>query len=150
MFSTIRFVLLLVLSTAFFIFGCSEDSENNPVSGGDMTSNIRVIHTSYNAPAVDIKVNGTTAIPDLGYGASSGYAGLNAGSYNITVTPAGESAPIVIDADVVLEENKEYTVIAAGDLNNIEAVIVEPCESNSKPNMPNRGALRPATTTCWP
>jgi hypothetical protein len=88
-------------------------------------TNVRVLHTSYDAPAVDIQVDGTTAISSLAYGQSSGYATLNSGSANITVTPAGATSPVVIDADLVLEENKEYTVIATGPLSEITAVVAE-------------------------
>jgi hypothetical protein len=107
-----------------FVVGCSDD-ESSPMVSAAGTGNIRVIHTSYDAPNVDIQVNGTVAISNLAYGESSGYATLDARSTNIMVTPTGAAAPIVIDANVVLERNKEYTAIAAGALASITPVVVE-------------------------
>lgn len=120
----------LFFSTLFFaamsltLVGCSEDSDSG-VSGTNGNSNIRVIHTSYDAPAVDVSVNGTVAISDLAYGESSGYAQLPSTSTNIKVTPSGAATPVVIDATVVPESGKEYTVIAAGPLASIAPVLVE-------------------------
>ena len=91
----------------------------------DMKANIRVIHASFDAPPVDVKVDGTTAISNLSYGISSGYAELDAGSKNIKVTPAGSATPVVIDANLVLEQDKKYTVIASGPLTSITPVVVE-------------------------
>ena len=115
---------LILLSLGFFVVGCSED-ESTPMESTAGTGNIRVIHTSYDAPNVDIQVNGSVAISDLAYGESSGYATLDARSTNIMVTPTGAAEPVVIDAEVVLERNKEYTAIAAGALASITPVVVE-------------------------
>jgi hypothetical protein len=41
------------------------------------------------------------------------------------VTPAGANSPVVIDADLTIESNKEYTVIAADQLASIAPVVVE-------------------------
>jgi hypothetical protein len=125
MFSRTKIFSLFILSLGLIIMGCNEDDDTNVMGSTPGTSNARVLHTSYDAPAVDVKVDGTTAISDLAYGQSSGYASLSAGSANVTVTPAGADAPIVIDADLVLEENKEYTVIATGPLASITAVVTE-------------------------
>jgi hypothetical protein len=124
MLSRSKFFSLILLSLGLIVVGCSDD-ESTPMTPATGTSNIRVIHTSYDAPNVDVKVNSAVAISDLAYGKSSGYATLDARSTNITVTPAGADAPVVIDADVVLEENKEYTAIAAGALASITPVVVE-------------------------
>jgi hypothetical protein len=121
-----KLFLSTVLLTVFslFLISCEDDSDDG-MSSSAGSANVRVIHTSYDAPAVDIRVNGSTAISDLAYGMSSGYAELSAGSANIQVTPAGAASPVVIAADVTLEANKEYTIFAAGPLSSIEPVIVE-------------------------
>jgi hypothetical protein len=124
MLSKSKFFLLALLSLGLVVIGCDDDDEN-PMQPAPGTSNIRVIHTSYDAPNVDAKVDGAVAISDLGYGESSGYATLNEGSTDIMVVPTGADAPVVIDATVVLEANKEYTAIATGALANITPVVVE-------------------------
>jgi hypothetical protein len=119
-----KFFLLALLSLGVFVIGCDDD-DDNPMQPAPGTSNIRVIHTSHDAPNVDVKVDGAVAISDLAYGESSGYATLNEGSTNIMVVPTGADAPVVIEADVILEANKEYTTIAAGPLASIAPVVVE-------------------------
>ena len=129
MFSKSLFTVLALLVSFSIFVGCTESEESNPIGNTPGEASIRVLHTSYDAPSVDVKVDGNTAFSDLGYGISSGYANLDAGSYNITVTPSGLSSPVVINADVTLEDGKEYTVIAAGDLANITPVVVEDMRS---------------------
>jgi len=119
-----KLVTMTVLGIAFLFTACSKDSKS-PMAADESTAKVRVIHTSYDAPAVDVTVNGTTAISGLDYGLSSGYAELDAGETNVKVTPAGASEPVVIEADLVLEADKEYTVFASGDLATIEPVVVE-------------------------
>jgi hypothetical protein len=125
MFNRSKIFSLIFLSLSLVIMGCSDDDDPTIMGSSPGTSSVRVLHTSFDAPAVDVKVDGATAISSLAYGQSSGYASLDAGSANITVTPAGASSPIVIDADLILEDNKEYTVIATGPLASITAVVAE-------------------------
>lgn len=119
-------VLVGGLMSLVLLAGCSSDSDDNIMSSTvSEKANIRVVHTSFDAPAVDIWVNGAVAISGLSYRETSGYAELNAGSYNVKVTPAGASAPVVIDADVALNANTDYTVFATGRLADIGALISE-------------------------
>ena len=59
--------IMFVLAAFLFLVGCSDD-DNNTVAPSPQTSKVRVIHTSYDAPAVDISVDGAVAIPNLAYG----------------------------------------------------------------------------------
>ena len=123
LFKYLTIPLTLMLSLA--IVSCSDDSDDgmNPINPG--TSKVRVIHTSYDAPAVDIQVDGNVAISNLAYGGSSGYAEVTPGARNIKVTPSGATTPVVIDADLTLEDGKEYTVYAVNSLSNIGALVSE-------------------------
>jgi len=107
-----------------FAVGCSDnDDDNNPLNPTPSTSMVRVVHTSYDAPAVDVWVDGSVAISGLSYGQSSGYAELPAGMRNIQVTPSGQTSPVVIEADLNILETNEYTVTAVDMLSNISAVV---------------------------
>jgi len=120
-FGSILFVLVMML----FAVGCSDEDDNNTVAPSPQSSKVRVIHTSYDAPAVDIRVDGTVAISDLAYGESSGYAEVPAGTRNVVVTPTGASTPEVINANLPVEANKEYTIFAADQLGSITAIVEE-------------------------
>jgi hypothetical protein len=108
------------------ITGCSEDDDPvNSTSTTGTTAKIRVIHTSYDAPAVDVRVDGAVAISGLSYGQSSGYAEVQSGTRKIEVTPANAATPVVISVDLPVEAGKEYTVYAVNQLSAIEAVVSE-------------------------
>jgi hypothetical protein len=84
-------------------------------------SKVRILHASPDAPAVDIKVNGLTAIENLGYLENTAYVDLETGSTNIQVVPNGLEAPVVIDATLDLEA-ADYSVLAIGELADITAL----------------------------
>ena len=119
------FVLLVVLSLAIFTVGCESDNNSTPTNPTTSKSKVRVVHTSYDAPAVDVHVDGAVAISGLSYGESSGYAEVTSGTRNIKVSPAGSATPVVIEADLAVAENKEYTVYAVNTLASIEAIVSE-------------------------
>ncbi len=114
---------LLPILGIIFITGCSDDN-NDPVSPNPQANaKVRVIHTSYDAPAVDIWIDDQVAISDLAYGQSSGYAEIGSGMINVKVTPSGASEPVVIEADLELAADGEYTVFAVDQLSSIEPVV---------------------------
>jgi hypothetical protein len=118
--------VVLAAMALFIVNGCDSDDNSSPMSSSPApTTKIRVIHTSYDAPAVDVAVDGSVAVASLAYGQSSGYAEIPSGTRNIKVTPAGLTQPVVIGADISFEASKEYTVFAINKLDNIEAVISE-------------------------
>jgi hypothetical protein len=85
---------------------------------------VRVIHASPDAPAVDILVNGAVAIPSLAFREATDYVALPEGSYDIGVVPAGLSKPVVIDATLALEGGTDYTVLAINTLAEIEPLVL--------------------------
>lgn len=110
-------VLGLILA---FVVGCDDD--DNGVAPVLDKAGLRVIHASYDAPPVEVNVDGATAFRNLEYGATEGYARINSGTRNITITQSGESSPVIIDLDVTLQTDRDYTVFAVGNLDNIEPI----------------------------
>ena len=103
-----------------FVVGCDDD--DNGVAPVLDKAGLRVIHASYDAPPVEVNVDGATAFTNLEYGATGGYARINSGTRNITFTPDGETSPVLIDLDVTLQTDRDYTVFAVGDMDNIEPI----------------------------
>ncbi len=109
----IKFILLpiFVFMSLVIIYGCDDDDD----------AKIRVIHTSYDAPAVDVYVGDRLVFANLGYGESSGYGKISDGNRTIKVVPAGATAPVVIEATIKFSD-KSYSILAVDQLAEIEAI----------------------------
>ncbi|MDX9857288.1 MAG: DUF4397 domain-containing protein [candidate division Zixibacteria bacterium] len=120
--------VLMALVAALFL-ACDDDEP--PVGSGSPRANVRVIHASFDAPDVDIRVDGAVAVAGLGYGATSGYAQVDPGARNVTVTPSGATTPVVLDLDVNVTVDKFYTVVALDEMSTIDAVFQEDLRSSN-------------------
>jgi hypothetical protein len=97
----------------------------------DGMARARVIHASPDAPAVDVWVNGSVAIPNLSFPNATDYVDFAPETYKIQVSPAGATEPIVIDADLTLDADTDYSVAAVGLLADIEPLVL--VDNNSAP-----------------
>jgi hypothetical protein len=89
------------------------------------TSQVRVVHASPDAPAVDVMVDGARAIANLAYGESVGYVDLPAGSHEVAVVPAGAGPEAaVLAATLDLAADKAYTVMAVGQFANLAPLVL--------------------------
>ncbi len=87
---------------------------------------LRVVHASADAPAVDIVANNNFEAPlieDLAFTEFAGYVDLAADSYNVKVVAAGTETA-VIDSDLELAAGTAYNVIAANELASIEPLVL--------------------------
>ncbi|MET0555882.1 MAG: DUF4397 domain-containing protein [Vicinamibacteria bacterium] len=92
------------------LVSCGDDD----VTGSSGTAQLRVAHLSPDAPAVDVRLNGTVALRGVSYPTVGAYAAVPAGRTRIEVVPAGATSPVVIDATVDLVRDTAYTVAATG------------------------------------
>ena len=97
------------------------DSTDAPAAGKAW---VRVLHGSPDAPAVDVKANGSNILTNVPFGVISDYLPVDAGTYNIKVCAAG-TATCVINADLTFAVGKKYTVAASNLLASIEAQVIE-------------------------
>ena len=113
---------------------CDDDDSAPIINLPPATSEVRVIHASPDAPAVNVSLNGTVAIPDLDYGESSGYATVDAGDYDIVVEGIipGGNAEVINIPGFTLGQNLRTTVLAVNDVATIEAIVVD--ESTAVPS----------------
>ncbi|RYY73142.1 MAG: DUF4397 domain-containing protein [Gammaproteobacteria bacterium] len=89
-------------------------------------ADLRVVHDSANAPAVDVIVNNamSAAIANLAFPMFTDYVNLPAATYNFKVTAAGTLTPAVIDANVPLANGSQYSLLAVGALQSIEPLLL--------------------------
>jgi hypothetical protein len=95
-------------------------------AGAGTDANVRVLHASPDAPAVDVFVDGSEAISDLAFDDITDYVALPAGDHNIQVFPASAdgSGDPVIEADVTLTADTDYTIAAVGLVADIEPLVL--------------------------
>jgi hypothetical protein len=88
--------------------------EPNPQEG---IAQVRVVHFSADAPAVDIAVDGGDVVAeDLAYPNAAGYVDLPEGAYDLEIRPTG-TTDVAFDIDPLpLAGGTSYTVFAIGSL----------------------------------
>ena len=92
----------------------------------DTPADIRVVHASPDAPAVDVVVNDDFANPlvsDLAFPDFTDFLGVPPDTYNVKVTDSATQSVIAIDADLDLAAGISYTVLAVGPLASIEPLV---------------------------
>jgi uncharacterized surface protein with fasciclin (FAS1) repeats len=92
---------------------------------------VSVFHAITFAPAVDINVNGSPLIINLGYpgtqGDNDGFAirDVPAATYDLSVTVFGSPESVVLDAPgVALSAGNNYLIVAAGTPTNPQALVI--------------------------
>lgn len=118
--------LTAVLGLSAGLVACSDDDDDNGMNPQPETAQIRAVHASPDAPAVDIYVEGdnTPIATNVAYGAATGYVTVPTGTYNIQLRPSGADSstdPVYETGDVVLGANQVVTAVAAGLLGSGDA-----------------------------
>ena len=84
---------------------------------------VRVIHGSPDAPAVDVLVDDAVVLSNVPYLAASDYLPVPAGTHNVKVRATGTDV-VVIDADLTLAADTDYTVMASDLLASITPLVL--------------------------
>jgi hypothetical protein len=88
-----------------------------PRGGND--ADVRVAHLSPDAPAVNVSLNGKQPVKELsytGFAPDGSYLDVAPGSYDISVTASGGGNEVIGVEGFSLESNKDYTILAVGEL----------------------------------
>ncbi len=110
---------MMSLATVALLFA-SCDKDDDVVMA---KAKVMVVHASPNAPNVDVRVNNSVALTNVPYPNNSAYTEVNSGTTNLKVSPAGTTT-YVIDTNVNLEANKNYSVFAIDSVNKIKAAVM--------------------------
>jgi hypothetical protein len=90
----------------------------------DSKAYLLVTHASPNAPGVDLLINGSKQNSSaLNYLGNTGYLEVATGTQNVKVNVAGTSTT-VINADLVFDKDKHYSVFAVDSVSKISAVVL--------------------------
>ncbi|MEE4245274.1 MAG: DUF4397 domain-containing protein [Kangiellaceae bacterium] len=104
-----------------------DDNGGSIIQDVNATADLRVVHASPDAPAVDVVVNDGFQAPlveDLAFAEATDFVGVPSDTYNVKVVPANATTPVVIDADLALEQGVNYSVLAVDVLANIEPLVL--------------------------
>ncbi len=113
--------LLLALAISGTLASCDKDDPAPPPVQGK----ILVTHASPNAPGVDLLVDNTKVnSAALLFPNNTGYLSVNVGTRNVKVNATGTSTT-VINADLTISKDKNYSVFATNNLASIGAIVVE-------------------------
>lgn len=113
--------LFLVLSVGFI--GCSDD-DSSPSQPAVQTANVKVVHASPDAPGVDLLVDNNIAGVNLTFPNNTGYLSVDEGTRNVKVNVHGTSTT-VIEADLPINGNKNYSVFAVDAVSNLTPLVIE-------------------------
>lgn len=85
---------------------------------------VRIIHAIPDAPAVDVFVDGNRVLQDVAFKDVSDYLELPPGQHTLQVAPVGQGREnAIIDQQANLESNTDYTITAAGRLDDPETFV---------------------------
>lgn len=107
---------------SLLIVGCSDD--DSPTSPELDKANVKVVHASPDAPGVDLLVDNNIAGSNLTYPNNTGYLQVDEGTRNVKVNVSGTSTT-VIEADLPIERNKNYSVFAIDAVANLSPLVIE-------------------------
>ena len=111
---------LLFLATTLLISSCKKDEQTDIHSH----ANVLVTHASPDAPGVDLLVDDSKQNSSaLTFPNNTGYLQVEAGNRNIKVNVSGTSTT-VIEADLALAKDMNYSVFAVDSVSKISAVVL--------------------------
>lgn len=114
---------LAAAASAIILTGCD--------TGNASTTQLRVLHASPDAPAVNVYLNGgmEPAIEELDFSESSGFVTVDSAIYDTQVygilPSEADTADAVISANLTLRSDSRYTVVAVDSLSSISAKVFE-------------------------
>lgn len=121
-----KLTAMIVAASALTLAACDSDNSSLLPEPATATFDLQVLHASPDAPAVDVKVNGTAALQAVDYRDGSPRLVLDAGTYEIAVEGIlpGGNAGVIGPVDIPFAGDTIYTVVAAGNVDAIEPVVV--------------------------
>ncbi|WP_027340629.1 DUF4397 domain-containing protein [Halonatronum saccharophilum] len=91
---------------------------------------IRLLHSSPDAPAVDVYANNMKVASNLSFKDLTGYLRLRSGRYNIEVFPAGRRMNPVLQENIVIRSGSISTASVIGRVRNLNLLAIEDPKEN--------------------
>ncbi len=112
---------LITLSLVSLLSACGGSNSD--------TAQLRVLHASPDAPAVDVLIDGGPVLEGLSFGNASPFTGVDAGHRQIQVNVSGTDTT-VIDTRADLEEDRRYLIVASGLVTDLQPLVFPVSDEN--------------------
>lgn len=145
-------IMSSIIAGALLMSGCSSDDDDNnddDNGSGSANSSVRIIHTSSDAPPVDVKLNQAVAVSGLDYPSSTGFVSVDSGNYDIAVdaiVPGGNLEGVISVDDFAFEQDQRYTIVAIDDTATISEFVAEESATTPSANEVSISVLHAATS----
>lgn len=128
-----RLFNLSLLAAVAMLTGCSDSDDPLPPPPAPLpdTFAVQVLHASPDAPAVDVTLAGPASISggslsDIDYKGGSSAITAETGTYDVSVAGQTPGGPVeVIGASLTFAADTLYSIVAIGDVANIQPVVLE-------------------------
>lgn len=100
-----------------------------------LNTNIRILHSSPTAPAVDVYANNSLVAENLTFGSLSEYINLSAGEYTIYIYQAGTKDNPLFNKVVDLTPNNYYTAAAINLPGNLDLSLIQDANGSLNPSI---------------
>lgn len=93
-------------------------------------SRVRAVHNVAQGPNVNVVVDGNVALGNVAYKAVSDYLKVPSGQHSVAITTT-DGAKTLASVNTNLSANKDYTLIAHGDVKNLGTIALLALEDNN-------------------
>lgn len=91
----------------------------------DQDAAVRVLHSSYDSPNIDVYINGKRMIKDLPFKKVSSAWLLKPGKYHIDIYPAGNMTDSVLNKKITVEPGMSYTLATIDHVKKMRLLVFE-------------------------
>lgn len=103
-------------------------------------SRVRVVHNIAKGPKVNVFVDGKAVLSNVPYKAASSYLKLSSGRHTLAITTTDGTKLASTTVDLIPE--KDYTVIAHGDVSNLSTIALLALRDNNSCPAANKSHVR--------
>ncbi len=115
-------VLALAVCSLVMLAGCADDDDSE-TNGAPQTARLRAAHFTTAVTTVDLWVDGSIVLENVGYGDVTSYVAVNAGTRVVQISAAGTNPPSVLFSENLnVPAATASTIAAAGSLFDLTVI----------------------------
>lgn len=119
-----RVALASMIALTVFATGCKKDEDDDEPAPTPTYGKLMAVHASPDAPGVDLLIDNTVQnSAALTFPNNTAYLQAQTGSRNVKINVNGTSTS-VINANLTIEQNKNYSVFAIDSVSSIEPLVL--------------------------